>query len=441
MKIYPKYINTNNDWINMIPEHWEIWKLSHTFRLIGSGTTPKSDLDIYYNGTILWVTTGDLRENEIYDTPIKITEFALKDYPTLKSYPKDSILIAMYGATIGRLGILKREATVNQACCVFANSKNVMHKFLFYWLLCKKPTLISLSSGGGQPNINQEVLKKIKIPVPKIFEQEKIISFLDKKTSQIDNLITQKEKLIELLQEQKTAIINQVVTKGLNKDVKMKDSGIEWLDEIPEHWKLKKIKYTSYVKARVGWKGLTSTDFELNSDAYLITGTDFKGKEINWEYCYQVNNYWYENDPYIQLMENDLLITKDGTIGKIALVKNMPKKTTLNSGVFVVRPLKSFYLTEYMYWLLNSSIFDNFIKFIKTGSTINHLYQDVFENFQTPLPDIDEQLKIINYLETETNKINRTFTKIENEIELLHEYREALISEAVTGKIDVREFA
>lgn len=439
MKPYPKYKLTGINLCKEIPEHWEIWKLSHAFRLIGSGTTPKSDLDIYYNGSIPWVTTGDLRENEIYDTPIKITDTALKDYPTLKYYTENSILMAMYGATIGRLGILKIKATVNQACCVFSNSKNVIHKYLYYWLLSIRPALISLSSGGGQPNLNQEELKKIKIPVPKIVEQEKIISYLDRKTAKIYELITQKVKLIELLQEERTAIVNQAVTKGINRDAKMKDSGIEWLGDVPEKWKLKKIKYTSYVKARVGWKGLTSTDFELNSDAYLITGTDFKGKEINWEFCYQVNNYWYENDPYIQLRENDLLITKDGTIGKIALVKNMPKKTTLNSGVFVVRPLKVFYETEYMYWLLKSSIFDNFINYIKTGSTINHLYQDVFENFQTPLPDIDEQLNIINYLETETNKINSTITKIEIEIELLYEYREALISEAVTGKIDVRE--
>lgn len=428
MKLYPKYKDTQSCTIGKIPIQWQVLKLKYN-DIVEMGQSPNSD---DYNNVESGYPflQGNADFGELFPKPFIWCE-------TARKVARCNDILFSVRAPIGAINIANREYGIGRGLCAIRSKKSYF-KYLYYLLQTLRIDLQSIGTGSTYTAVSTEDVGNLTICLPTYFEQQLIANYLDKKTDQIDKLIEQKETLIELLQEEKTAIVNQAITKGLNKDVKLKDSGIEWLGEIPEHWKLKKIKYTSYVKARVGWKGLTSSDFELNSDAYLITGTDFKGKEINWEFCYQVNNFWYENDPYIQLMENDLLITKDGTIGKIALVKNMPKKTTLNSGVFVVRPLKDFYLTEYLYWLLNSSIFDNFIKFIKTGSTINHLYQDVFENFQTPLPNIDEQLMIIDYLDTETNKVNNTISKIEREIELLHEYREALISEAVTGKIDVR---
>ena len=153
-------------WLGEVPSHWEIWKITHAINLIGSGTTPKSDNAEYYDGEILWVTTSELRESLISDTKQKISDSAIKDYSALKKYPKNSVAIAMYGATIGRLGILEKEATFNQACCVFGNSDILHYKFLFYWLWQRRPALISLSNGGGQPNLSQDDLKKIKIPLP-----------------------------------------------------------------------------------------------------------------------------------------------------------------------------------------------------------------------------------------------------------------------------------
>ena len=199
-------------WLGEVPSHWEIWKITHAINLIGSGTTPKSDNAEYYDGEILWVTTSELRESLISDTKQKISDSAIKDYSALKKYPKNSVAIAMYGATIGRLGILEKEATFNQACCVFGNSDILHYKFLFYWLWQRRPALISLSNGGGQPNLSQDDLKKIKIPLPPLAEQTAIADYLDEQTAHIDRLSQKVEQAIGRLKEYRTALITQAVT-------------------------------------------------------------------------------------------------------------------------------------------------------------------------------------------------------------------------------------
>lgn len=215
-----------------------------------------------------------------------------------------------------------------------------------------------------------------------------------------------------------------------------KDSGIEWIGEIPEHWILKKIKHTTYVKGRIGWKGLRSDEFLELSDSYVVTGTDFENGKIKWKTCYQVPIDRYEDDPFIKLMEGDLLITKDGTIGKIAVVKDMPKIATLNSGVFLTRPYNSEYSQEFMYWILFSEVFKTFYDYNKSGSTIQHLYQNVFNEFDYMLPPFEEQTAIANYLDHKTAQIDTLIAKKEQFISLLQEERTAIINQAVTKGLD-----
>ena len=210
-----------------------------------------------------------------------------------------------------------------------------------------------------------------------------------------------------------------------------KPSGVEWLGDVPEHWHVANIKRSTYLKGRVGWKGLTSNEFEVESYAYLVTGTDFKNKYVEWSFCYQVNEERFNDDPYIQLKNNDLLITKDGTIGKLAVVKDLDKPACLNSGIFLIRPEK-YYLSEYMYYILKSSVFKNFFEIHSTGSTILHLYQNVFEKFSFAYPSFNEQKKIVSFLDTETTRIDNLIAKQEKLIELLEEQRKSIISHAVT---------
>lgn len=217
------------------------------------------------------------------------------------------------------------------------------------------------------------------------------------------------------------------------KYVEYKDSGVEWLGEIPSHWLNTKVKYEAYVKARVGWHGLKSDDF-TDEGPYLVTGSDFKGTNIDWSQCYHCDEPRYEQDPYIQLRDGDLLITKDGTIGKIALVSNLKdgEKATLNSGIFVVRPLRNNFSTKFYFWLLQSKVFKEFVDFNKTGSTIVHLYQDTFVNFEYASPNLEDQINISDFLDHQTAQIDTLIAKQEKLIELLKEKRQAVISHVVT---------
>lgn len=215
-----------------------------------------------------------------------------------------------------------------------------------------------------------------------------------------------------------------------------KDSGVEWIGEIPFGWNTKKIKHNCYVKARVGWKGLNSSEFLTEGYAHLITGTDFKKDKIDWNNCYYIHQERYDEDPYIQLKNLDLLITKDGTIGKLAVVTGLEKPACLNSGIFVVRSLNRDFSTRYLFWLLKSNLFAQFNNYTSYGSTIQHLYQNVFVEFSYPQPTFDEQAAIASYLDHKTAEIDALIVQKERLIELYEEEKTAIINHAVTKGID-----
>lgn len=210
-----------------------------------------------------------------------------------------------------------------------------------------------------------------------------------------------------------------------------KQTGIPWLGELPQDWSIKKIKHSTYLKGRVGWKGLTSEEYLDDGYAYLVTGTDFSTKFIDWRACHCVDQVRYEDDPFIQLQDGDLLITKDGTIGKLAIVSGLDRPACLNSGIFLVRP-KSDYTTEFMFWVLQSESFARFCDLSSMGSTIQHLYQNVFEDFSFPVPSKDEQSAIVATLNRETSKIDALVAEQEKLLTLLAEKRQATILHAVT---------
>lgn len=215
-----------------------------------------------------------------------------------------------------------------------------------------------------------------------------------------------------------------------------KDSGIEWLGMVPSNWRLYRIKDYTYVKGRIGWQGLRSSDFLVKGNFYCVTGTDFKKGIIDWTNCYFVSKERYEQDSKIQLKENDLLITKDGSIGKIALIVELPLKSTLNSGVFVTRPKIYTYSNKYMFWFLNSLAFKNFIDLTKGGSTIQHLYQNVFDRFIYTLPPLPEQTAIANYLDKKTAQIDRKIDLLTQKADRYKELKQSLINETVTRGLD-----
>ncbi|MGW5339181.1 restriction endonuclease subunit S [Rhodococcus pyridinivorans] len=200
------------EWLGEVPSHWSVRRMSWLFGMISSGTTPDSRNPAYYDGPVNWVTTGELREGQISATARGVTHLALRDHSALKVYPSGSLIIAMYGATIGRLGILAAPACTNQACCVFSEPRGVSTRFAYYALWAAREHLIQLASGGGQPNINQDKLRSLRIAVPSMEEQSRIVAYLDERCEKIDALISKATETVDTLQEYRSALITDAVT-------------------------------------------------------------------------------------------------------------------------------------------------------------------------------------------------------------------------------------
>jgi type I restriction enzyme S subunit len=199
------------EWLGEIPEQWKIEKTNYIYK-IGSGTTPSSENLEYYGEGVPWVTTSELRETRITETEKSVTKEAINEYSSLKVYPNGSLILAMYGATIGRIGLLDIPASVNQACCVFYNGKGIDRMFMYYWFQMRRAYLITLGLGGGQPNLSQDLLRSIRIPLPDLFEQKRIARYLGRETAKLDALVAKVESAVVLLKEYRVALISAAVT-------------------------------------------------------------------------------------------------------------------------------------------------------------------------------------------------------------------------------------
>ena len=427
--------NSGVEWIGKIPECWNVWKVSHAFNIIGSGTTPKTDQLEYFNGDVPWVTTSELRETVITDTKEKITDLAISKYSTLKKYPVGTLLIAMYGATIGRLGILGIEATLNQACCAFADSKVINTKFFYYWLIFYRPILISLSSGGGQPNLNQEELRSLKVPIPSFSEQKAIAEMLNRETARLDELIAEKEHLLELLAEKRRALITHAVTRGINSKAKLVDSGIGWIGKTPEHWKTPPV-YARY-DVQLG-KMLDEKQIKGNQLRKYLRNIDVQWGKINIENLPEMD-FDFDDRKKFSLKFGDILICEGGEIGRTAIWKYDFENFYFQKALHRLRPKSKYDLPDYFLYVMHALVDLGVFISMSTASTIHHLPAEKLKIVRYPLPPIEEQQQIADYIEAETNKIDRLQKVTKLTVQLLKERRASLITAAVTGKMRVEE--
>ena len=439
---YQAHKDSDIEWLGEIPEHWQITKIKNVFQYFGSGSTPESSETKYYEeGSINWLNTTDIKNTFINETSRKITELALKE-KSLKIYPINTLAIAMYGQgdTRGNVGLLNIESTTNQAACLMYSTRNSITQYMLWWFICKKSNIRKINIGATQPNMNQDFIRNLFISLPSLAEQKQIANYLDRKTAQIDrkiDLLTQKANKYE---ELKKSLINETVTRGLDKSVAMKDSGIEWIGKIPEHWEVKHFKQFSTMKGRIGWQGLRHSEF-IDEGAFLITGMNFKSGQINWDEVYHISDERYEQAPEIQLKNNDILMTKDGTIGKLLYVDNIPAphKASLNSHLLVFRPISNSYHPRYLYYQLDSSSFKDYIEIAKTGTTFFGISQAAVGRYIGILPPLSEQKAIACYLDGKTAHCDKIITTINQQIEKLKELRKTLINDVVTGKIKIIE--
>lgn len=419
MKQYDSYKDSGVEWIGEVPSHWEVMKTSLAFHGIGSGTTPSTSKKEFYddNDGYYWLQTGDLNDGLINDTSKKITKLAISQC-NLKFYPIDSIVIAMYGATIGKVGILGIKTATNQACCVLPANKNMNFKFAFYEFLACKPALLVSAIGGGQPNISQDVIRKQKIAIPPLLEQNIIATYLDKKCSEIDNVISAQQKRIALLQELKQSVITHAVTKGLNPNVEMDATEEDWINRLPASWGKAKLKY--YI--------------------HLVNGRAYSQPELLSEGKYKVlrvgnfftNDTWYysnmelEEDKYCN--NGDLLYAWSASFGPYIWNQD---KTIYHYHTWKVC-YKECMDKMYVYYLLKA--ITNFKLGDIHGSTMVHITMESMNNSVIPIPSFDEQKDIATFLDKKCASIDNALTKAQHQVELLQKYKQSLITEVVTGK-------
>lgn len=215
----------------------------------------------------------------------------------------------------------------------------------------------------------------------------------------------------------------------------MKQTGVQWIGEIPATWNTKRIKYMATLKGRIGWQGLTSEEYQ-DEGAYLITGVDFANGGIDWENCVHVPMKRWEEAKDIQIENGDLLITKDGTIGKVAIVSDMPGETSLNSGVLRIIPVEG-YSRRFLYWVIKSDEFWNWFNYKNSGnSTIAHLYQGDFAEFLYAFPNYEEQEAIADYLDAHCGELDKIVVELDKQIHILRQHKKSLITETVTRGLD-----
>lgn len=296
---------------------------------------------------------------------------------------------------------------------------------MYLYLACIRPDarkyFLANAKTATMTTIDQTVLGRCPIPYPALKEQTAIAEAV----SDADSLISSLQKLIEKKKAIKQGALQELLT------------GKKRLPGFNEEWEELNFAESAKLKARIGWQGLTTSEYLQSGYAYLITGTDFHNGRIKWETCHFVDEKRYKQDLNIQIKKHDILLTKDGTIGKVAYISSVQKPTTLNSGVFVIRPAKEdSFDPNFVYHILNSFLFDNFLAKLSAGSTINHLYQKDFVDFTFKAPsELVEQQAIAQVLSDMDSEIDQ----LEKKLAKYQQIKQGMMQELLTGRIRLKE--
>lgn len=430
---YTSLKHSGVEWLGEIPAHWACVSLGSLLELKSDKGHPEYEvLSVYREYGVI---PKDSRDDNHNATSLDTT--------TYKAVNPGDLVVNKMKAWQGSMGISSHKGIVSPAyitCKI--TSKDIDTKYLHLLLRCNKyiGEYYRLSYGVrvGQWDMHYEDFKKVDTLIPPPEEQTAIADFLDRKTEQIDRAIAQKEKQIELLKERRQILIHRAVTRGLDPNIPLKNSGVEWIGQMPEHWEVKRLKYCCEVFGRIGFRGYNTSDL-VNEGEGAITISPSNITENGMSFIESSYLSWekYYESPEIQVFDNDILFVKTGSsFGKVDIVKNLPTNATINPQLLVFKKLNidSSYLSE----LLKTGIVQVQVNKAVVGSTIPTLSENKVLNIYVPIPthknEIEEITKYIGSIkETHFNIIS---TKLQ-EIEKLKEYKNVLINEAVTGKIKV----
>ena len=439
---YPEYKDSGVEWLGEVPGHWEINQLKHAYSVVG-GSTPSSGIPELWDGDIVWVTPSDLsklKSFEIGSSLRTITDAGLASCGT-NLLPVGSIVLSTR-APIGSLGIAGVELCTNQGCKGLVPKSDQCSLFGAYLLAVMGGELNIQGRGTTFLELSGEALGAVKIPLPPESEQACIAAFLDRETAKIDALVAEQQNLIALLKEKRQALISHAVTKGLDPDVPMKDSGVAWLGEVPAHWVVKALKNVILrLQSGVSVNAIDTPAAE-GEIGVLKTSCVYGGwfdpaenKAVLPEECERVA---------CPVTAGTLIVSRMNTpdlVGAAGIVRESHPELFLPDRLWQV------YFADanaaFIHYWTHSPLYRAQVQQVCAGtsSSMQNLSQDQFRAFSLALPPEREQKAIAAFLDRETHKLDELVTQAASTIDLLQERRTALISAAVTGKIDVRHLA
>ena len=451
MKKYENYKDSGLEWLGMVPEHWEVMPIKYVLEQsnegikigpFGSALTGKVSTEHPVRVYGQWNVVGkDFNAGKNF-----VTE---ETYHELSSYQisANDILISMMG-TVGKCAIIPETADKGIMDSHIVKIRLDQNKVLpeyFYYIYdkdCSKVIIEQIQCnkrGSIMDGLNSSLIKNFVITLPPLTEQRTIASYLDRKVGQIDALISEKGKMVEDLKAYRSSLITETVTKGLDKEVEMKDSGVEWIGKMPSKWTVSKLKYICKINGRIGFRGYTTDDLVSEGNgAFTIGGKhisknllDLSSPEyISWEKYYE--------SPEIMVKKGDIVSAQRGTLGRTAYIDKEIGPATINPSLVLINDIIED--AKFLYWFMVSNSFLSIIEFVNTATAVPMISQTQFGNTLIPLPPISEQHIIVEYLEKEISKIDTSISEIEHQLSDLKSYKSSLITEAVTGKIDLRDW-
>ena len=428
---YPQYKDSGVEWLGEVPEGWDVGPLKRFAKLQTGMTPPTDDFGNYTDeDSFQWIRPEDLDET---GKPTKASKFlTTQGWRLTRQIPAGATLICCIG-TIGKSGITEDIVSTNQQITAAIPIENC--RYLFYSITSARTKLELASTGNVLRILNTERLGNICFPSPPRHEQQAIATFLERETAKIDALVAEQENLIALLKEKRQAVISHAVTKGLDPRVPMKDSGIEWLGEVPEGWEVKRLKNLSpFITVGIV---VNPSNYVADTGLPFIYGGDIREGSIDWENARKISQESSELNSKTKLRSGDLLTVRVGAPGVTSVVPDECEGGNCAS-VMLVRqgPFNSHWLC----FLMNTKVVRYQVEVVQYGAAQEQFNISHAINFFVPVPPRNEQECITTFLNHETAKLDDLTTEAQHTIDLLKERRSALISAAVTGKIDVRGY-
>lgn len=432
MERYKEYKDSGVYYIPQIPSAWNVLKGKILFKQEKRPVNKEDEIvTCFRDGE---VTLRKNRRLEGFTNSLKEIGY--------QGIRKGDLVIHNMDAFAGAIGVSDSDGKGTPVYAVCTPIREDANQFYYCYLLrflAKTGFIQSLAKGIRERSTDFRYgdFKELLLPVPSRAEQDSIVRYLDSATSEIDKAIAMQQKMIDLLNERKQIIIQNAVTKGLDENVEMKESGVESIGRIPIGWKIKKLKYVMRSFGRIGFRGYGTKDI-VDEGQGAITLSPSNIQESSMDYSKRTYLSWnkYYESPEIMIENGDVLMVKTGSsYGKCAIVKNMPMECTINPQLVVFKEHTE--MPEYLAYCFQTSFAKFFINTSVIGGTIPTISQEKINNYVFPFPPKSEQQQIVSYLDGEMQKFDSAITNCQRQITLLQERKQIIINEVVTGKVRV----